>query len=76
MKEIIESIVKNLVDKPDEVRVTETSGEKTVCYELKVGDGDLGMVIGKHGQIVRSIRTLVAAVSAKHGKRSVFDILE
>lgn len=76
MKEFIECIVKNLVDNPDEVKVTEISGERTVVYELRVGAGELGKVIGKHGQTARSIRTLVAAASAKRGKRSVLEILE
>lgn len=76
MKEFIELIVKNLVDDPDAVKVTEISGERTVVYELRVADGELGKVIGKHGQTAKSIRTLVAAASAKHGKRSVLEILE
>lgn len=76
MKEFIERIVKNLVDKVDEVKVTEINGERTVVCELKVGEGDLGKVIGKHGQTARAIRVLVAAASAKHGKRAVLEILE
>ncbi|MCK5738327.1 KH domain-containing protein [bacterium] len=76
MKEFIELIVKNLVDDPDAVKVTEINGERTVVYELRVADGELGKVIGKHGQTAKSIRTLVAAASAKHGKRSVLEILE
>ena len=76
MKEFIEYIVKNLVDKPDEVQVNEIHGERTVVCELRVGEGELGKVIGKHGQTARSIRILVAAVSAKQGKRSVLEILE
>jgi predicted RNA-binding protein YlqC (UPF0109 family) len=76
MKDFIECIVKNLVDNPDEVKVTEINGERTVVYELRVGAGELGKVIGKHGQTAKSIRTLVAAASAKRGKRSVLEILE
>jgi predicted RNA-binding protein YlqC (UPF0109 family) len=76
MKEFIEYIVKNLVDKPDEVKVTEIMGDKTVVCELSVGEGDLGKVIGKHGQTARSIRLLVTAASAKKGKRTVLEILE
>ena len=76
MKEFIEYIVKHLVDKPDEVQVNEIHGEGTVVCELRVGEGDLGKVIGKHGQTVRSIRMLVAAASAKQRKRAVLEILE
>ncbi len=76
MKEFVESIVKNLVDKPDEVTVNEIDGERTIVYELRVGDGDLGKVIGKHGQTAKSIRIILAAASAKQGKRAVLEILE
>ena len=76
MKEFIEYIVKNLVDKPDEVKINEIRGERTVVCELRVGEGDLGKVIGKHGQTARSIRMLVNAASAKQEKRAVLEIVE
>ena len=76
MKEFVEFIVKHLVDKPDEVKVEEVDGERTVIFELHVGDGDIGKVIGRGGQTARSIRTLLTAASAKHGKRAVLEILE
>jgi predicted RNA-binding protein YlqC (UPF0109 family) len=76
MKEFVEYIAKHLVDKPDEVSVTEVEGERTTVYELRVGQGDLGKVIGKRGQTAKSIRTLLAAASAKSGKRAVLEILE
>ena len=76
MKEFIEYIAKELVDKPDEVKVTEIVGERTNICELHVGEGDLGKVIGKHGHTARSIRTLLAAASAKKGKRTILEILE
>ena len=70
MKEFVEFIAKHLVDKPDEVKVTEIEGERTTVYELRVGAGELGKIIGKHGQMARSIRTLLGAASAKTGKVS------
>ena len=76
MKEFIEFIAKHLVDNPEAVKVTEVEGEKTTVYELRVGDGDLGKVIGRKGQTAKSIRTLLAAASAKRGKRAVLEILE
>lgn len=76
MKEFIEYIAKTLVDNPDEVHVNEIKGEKILVCELTVGRGDYGKVIGKHGQTAVSIRTLVAAASAKLGKRTVLEILE
>jgi len=76
MKMLIETIVKELVDNPSQVVVTEVQGEKTTVYELRVGQGDLGKVIGKKGNTARSIRTLLTAASAKKGKRAVLEILE
>jgi predicted RNA-binding protein YlqC (UPF0109 family) len=76
VKDFIETIVKHLVDQPDLVRLTEVQGAKTTVYELRVGPGDLGKVIGKKGQTAKSIRTLIAAISAKKGKRAVLEILE
>jgi predicted RNA-binding protein YlqC (UPF0109 family) len=76
MKEFIEYITKYLVDNPNDVKVAGVEGEKTTVYELRVGDGDLGKVIGKKGQTAKSIRTLLAAASAKSGKRAMLEILE
>ena len=76
MKDFIEFIAKYLVDHPEAVEVTEVEGEKTTVYELRVGDGDLGKVIGRKGQTAKSIRTLLTGASAKRGKRAVLEILE
>lgn len=76
MKEFLEFIIKHLVDKPNEVQVNEVDGERTVVYELRVGQGDMGKVIGKHGKTAKSVRTLLAAAAAKSGKRAVLEILE
>jgi predicted RNA-binding protein YlqC (UPF0109 family) len=76
MKEFLEFIIKHLVDKPNEVQINEIDGERTVVYELRVGQGDMGKVIGKHGKTAKSIRTLLTAASAKAGKRAVLEILE
>ena len=76
MKQLIEYIARALVDNPDDVKVQEVEGEKTTVYELRVGDGDLGKVIGKRGRTARSIRTLLNAAATKAGKRAVLEILE
>jgi predicted RNA-binding protein YlqC (UPF0109 family) len=77
MKEFIEYIVKHLVDKPEEVVISEIVGEKTVVYELKVERNDIGSVIGRRGRIVRSIQTIINAVSAKNKKKKpILEILK
>ena len=76
LKELIEYIAKALVDNPDMVSVKEIPGEKTVIYELKVGEGDLGKIIGREGKTAKAIRTIVSAAAMKRGKRAVLEILE
>lgn len=76
MKELIEFIAKSLVDNPDAVTVTEVQGEKATVFELRVGKGDLGKVIGKQGRTARSMRTLLNAAASRSGKRAVLEILE
>jgi len=76
MKELIEYIAKALVDKPEEVRVTELEGQQASVIELRVAKEDLGKVIGKQGRTARSIRTILGAASAKMKKRAVLEILE
>ncbi|MFN0151119.1 MAG: KH domain-containing protein [bacterium] len=76
MKELIEFIAKSLVDNPDAVTVTEVDGEKAIVFELRVGKGDLGKVIGKQGRTARSMRTLLNAAASRSGKRAVLEILE
>lgn len=76
MKELITYIAKALVDKPEEVSVTEIEGEQTSVIELKVAKEDLGKVIGKQGRTARAMRTILSAASTKIRKRSVLEILE
>ncbi len=75
-KELVEKIVKAIVDSPDKVEVTEVVGEKTVVVELKVAPEDLGKIIGKQGRTARAIRTVLFAAAAKVNKRAVLEILE
>jgi hypothetical protein len=77
MEKLLEDIVKSIVDKPDEVKINVNESENTIVYELNVGEGDLGKVIGKKGKNVNSIRTLLSASNAKEGgKRAILEIIE
>ncbi len=75
-KELVSYVAKALVDEPDEVEVNMIEGEKSTILELKVADGDIGKVIGKHGRIAKAIRTILSATSTKTGKRVVLEILD
>ena len=76
MKDLIASIAKALVDKPEEVEVTEIEGEQISVIELRVAKGDLGKIIGKQGRNAVAIRTILSAASAKMKNRCVLEILE
>ena len=76
MKDLIAYIAKALVDKPEEVVVTEIVGQQTSVIELKVAKEDLGKVIGKQGRTARAIRTILSGASAKMKKRSSLEIIE
>ena len=76
MKEILEIIIKNLVENEDAVIITEKQEEKNVTFEVKVDENDLGKVIGKQGRIAKSIRTVVKAASTREDKKVVVEILQ
>ncbi|MCD6182449.1 MAG: KH domain-containing protein [Candidatus Cloacimonetes bacterium] len=76
MKELIEFIVKALVDDPGAIDIKEISGDKITIYELRADKGDIGKVIGKRGRTAGAIRTIINAVSARKGKRAVLEIIE
>ena len=75
MKDLVEYIVKSLVDSPEYVEVNETSGSSVIILEISVGSSDIGKVIGKEGRIANAIRTVVKAAAAKHDKKVTVEIL-
>ena len=76
MKELIEAIVKAMVDRPEEVEVFEVMGQHSCIIELKVAREDVGKVIGKRGVNAQAIRTIMAAAGGKLKKRYVLEIVE
>ena len=76
MKELVGFMARALVDKPEDVEVSEIEGEQTSVIELKVAKEDLGKVIGKQGRTARAMRTILSAASTKVKKRSVLEIIE
>ena len=69
MKEILETIIKNLVDNKEAVEIKELEGEQSVVYEVKVAENDMGKIIGKQGRLAKYIRTVMKAVASKAKKR-------
>ena len=75
MDELVRFIAQNLVDKPEEVKVTVKQEEDATVIELTVAPDDMGKVIGKQGRIAKAIRTVVKAASAREDKKYVVEIV-
>ena len=69
MKETLNVIISNLVDDKDAVEINEINGEKSIVFEVKVAEGDMGKVIGKQGRLAKSIRTVIKALAAREHKK-------
>jgi len=75
MRELVELMVKSLVDDPEAARVNEVAGESIVVYEVSVAEDDLGKVIGKGGRIANAMRTIVKAAATKTERKATVEIL-
>ena len=76
MTKLVEAIAKSLVDRPENVEVTETSTRQGTVVQLKVDPDDMGKVIGKQGRIAKAIRSVVKAAASKEDKKVIVDILQ
>lgn len=77
MKELLEYLVKELVSKPKEVKITESEEEDgTIHLSLSVAPDDMGIVIGKDGKTITAIRSLVKTTAAKAGKKVFLELEE
>ena len=75
MKEILETIITNLVDNKDSIEVNQIDGTQSIVFEVKVAEGDMGKIIGKQGRIAKSIRTVMKAVAAKEHKKATVEFI-
>lgn len=75
MKEMIEYLVKALVDEPEQVNIVEIPGDEATTYEVRVAPDDLGKVIGKQGRIANALRTVAKAAAMKHKKKVYVEIV-
>ena len=76
MKNLLQTIAKELVDYPDQVSVSEKEEDDKIILELKVAPEDMGKIIGKQGRIAKSIRTVIKAATFSSSKKVVVDIVE
>ncbi len=75
MKQLIEFLVKALVDEPEQVDIQEVPGEEATTYEVRVAPDDLGKVIGKQGRIANALRTVAKAAAMKEKKKVYVEIV-
>ena len=75
MKELIEYIARSIVDKPEEVKVTEEATEDGIILRLEVAPEDTGKVIGKEGRIAKAMRTLLRVAAIRKGTRATLEII-
>jgi len=76
MREFIEYIAKQLVDNPEAVTLIDEEKEGKIVYKLKVGEADVGKIIGRKGRTAQAMRVLLSAVAAKNGKRAMLEVLD
>lgn len=76
MKEILETLIKSLVENTEEVTITEKEEGKTIVLEVKVAEADMGKVIGRQGRVAKSIRTVMKSVAGKEHKKVVVEFLD
>ena len=76
MKQLIETIVKALVDFPDDVHVDVSEEENRITFKLAVNKADMGKVIGKQGRVAKAIRTVVYAAGSSQQKKIFLEIGE
>lgn len=76
MKKSLEAIITSLVNEPSEVSINQVDGDKSIVFEVKVANSDMGKVIGREGRIAKAIRTIMKALAAKEGKKVSVEFID
>ena len=76
MKDLLNFILENIVQKKDDIKITENKIDNIVNIKLNVNKDDIGRVIGKNGKVIQSIRTLLKIYSIKSDQRVYLDVVE
>jgi predicted RNA-binding protein YlqC (UPF0109 family) len=74
MKDFVTYIAKSIVDQPDKVEVTQIRGRNATILKLRVAPEDKGWVIGRHGRVANSIRSLLRVAAADSGRNAILEI--
>ena len=76
MKEILQTIIESLVEDKAGIQINQIDGERSIVFEVKVAERDMGRVIGKEGRIAKSIRVLFKSISAKEQKKVSIEFID
>ncbi len=76
MQDSLTAIITSLVNNPSEVSINKVDGEKSIVFEVKVANSDMGKVIGREGRIAKAIRTIMKALAAKEGKKVTIEFID
>jgi predicted RNA-binding protein YlqC (UPF0109 family) len=76
MKEFLEFIVRQLVEFPDEVMLSEIPSGRLTVFRLQMRQSDVGRIIGRNGQTIQAIRALLSSSAARHGQKATVEIVE
>ena len=76
MEEFIAYLVKNIVNQPDSVDIRSMMGQSGLLIEIRVAPEDIGKVVGRKGNVIRSLRTLAMTIGARLGRRVHLEIIQ
>jgi predicted RNA-binding protein YlqC (UPF0109 family) len=76
MREFLEFVIRQLVEFPDDMVLTEIPSGKTMIFKLQLRQSDIGRVIGRNGQTIHAIRALLSSSASRHGERATLEIVE
>lgn len=76
MKEFLEFVIRQLVDYPDEVMLSEIPNGRMTIFKVQLRQSDVGRVIGRNGATIQAIRALLASSASRHGQRATLEIVE
>lgn len=76
LRDYVKAVLSELVDHPEDLKLTELAGNKSVVFELRCHHDDVGKVIGKNGKTISAVRTLISTAAARNGQRALIEVVE
>ena len=76
MKEFLEFVIRQLIEFPDEMILSESVNGRNIVFRLALRQSDVGRIIGRNGQTIQAIRALLSSSAARHGQKATLEIIE